>query len=186
MTRDEGDRMKLGLPAIAAPGARLVILGSLPGDASLEQRRYYAHPANQFWRLVGMVIGEDLHALDYPARLDALRAHRIALWDVIGSARRRGGLDQAIRDAALNPLREWLAGFKQLQAVAFNGGSAAAAGRRLLGNLEGLDLVDLPSSSPANTMRLADKANRWFVLRHYLDPPTSGLAPVAAGGEKTA
>src|SRR3954451_7669512 len=90
--------VKPGLPPIARADARLFVLGSLPGDASLAAARYYAHPTNQFWRLLGHAIGEDLHHLDYDRRLSRLAGHRIGLWDVIASARRSGSLDQAIRD----------------------------------------------------------------------------------------
>src|SRR3954454_19422556 len=91
--------VKFGLPPIARSDARLFILGSLPGDASLAARRYYAHPTNQFWRLLGSAIGEELQSLAYHDRLERLTERRIGLWDVIASARRSGSLDQAIREA---------------------------------------------------------------------------------------
>jgi len=71
--------LKQGLAPIADASTRLFILGSLPGERSLEEGRYYAFPTNQFWRLVGPVIGEDLQSMDYHARLAALRAHGIGL-----------------------------------------------------------------------------------------------------------
>src|SRR4029078_3716280 len=80
--------VKAGLPPIARPDARLFVLGSLPGDASLAAQQYYAHTTNQFWRLLGSAIGEDLQALDYQARLTALADRRIGVWDVIASASR--------------------------------------------------------------------------------------------------
>ena len=82
--------VKSGLPPIARLDARLFILGSLPGDASLVAQRYYAHPTNQFWRLLGKAIGEDLQTLSYDDRLERLAERRIGLWDVIASARRPG------------------------------------------------------------------------------------------------
>src|SRR3982751_1972291 len=88
--------VKSGLPPIARSDARLFILGSLPGDASLAAERYYAHATNQFWRLLGGTIGEELHALPYEVRLDRLAERGIGLWDVIASASRTGSLDQAI------------------------------------------------------------------------------------------
>src|SRR5881392_749469 len=94
--------VKAGLPPIARSDARLFLLGSLPGDASLAARRYYAHPTNQFWRLLGSAIGEELAALDYEQRLERLAERRVGLWDVIASARRPGSLDQAIRDVQHN------------------------------------------------------------------------------------
>lgn len=163
---DAADLVKSGLAPVARSDARLAILGSLPGDASLAARRYYAHSTNQFWRLLGTILGEDLAALDYDARLERLGERGIALWDVIGSASRRGSLDQAIRDARHNPLADWLAGLPALEAVAFNGTAASAIGRRLLGELE-VELLDLPSSSAANTMAFAAKADRWSALARY-------------------
>lgn len=158
--------VKHGLPPVARSDARLVILGSLPGDASLAARRYYAHPRNSFWKLVGTVMGEDLQPLDYEARLERLMANRIGLWDVVARAIRPGSLDQAIRGAGHNPLADFFAGFGTLEAVAFNGAAAAAAGRRLLADT-GLALIDLPSSSPANTRPFDEKARQWAMLRRY-------------------
>lgn len=161
------DEVKQGLPPIAPRDARLFILGSLPGDASLSAARYYAHPRNNFWRLLGGVIDEDLQALDYGQRLERLAAHRIGLWDVVASAKRRGSLDQAIREAGHNPLSDYFSTFPELQAVAFNGAAAASAGRRLLARVDRLTLVDLPSSSPANTRPFAEKAEAWGQLRQF-------------------
>jgi hypoxanthine-DNA glycosylase len=159
--------VKLGLPPVAREDARLFILGSLPGDASLAAQRYYAHPQNAFWRLVGGVIGEDLQVLDYRQRLERLAHNRIGLWDVVAHAQRRGSFDQAIRSAGHNPLADYFASFPDLEAVAFNGSAAAAAGRRLLGGLAHLTLIDLPSSSPANTRPFAQKAQVWASLKHF-------------------
>ena len=159
---------KYGLPPVARRDARLFILGSLPGDASLAARRYYAHPRNLFWRLVGSVVGEELQPLAYESRLETLVRHRIGLWDVVAHAERRGSLDQAIRGAGHNPLADFFAGFPDLQAVAFNGAKAAAAGRPLLGGLDRLTLIDLPSTSPANTRPFAEKAQAWAALRQFL------------------
>jgi hypoxanthine-DNA glycosylase len=158
---------KAGLPPVAAADAKLLILGSLPGDASLAVAQYYGHPRNGFWRLVGAVIGEELFALPYPDRLAALRGHRIALWDVIGAAHRPGSLDTAIRDHEANDLAGLIARLPELRAVAFNGGTAAKLGRRALGETP-LRLIDLPSSSPALTMAFEEKLKRWSVLEEAL------------------
>jgi double-stranded uracil-DNA glycosylase len=162
--------VKFGLPPIAAPDVRLFILGSLPGDASLEARRYYAHPRNQFWRLLGHVLGEQLEDLAYQERLQQLRIHRIGLWDVVASANRRGSLDQAIREAEHNRIERLIEEFGDLEAVAFNGGKAAAIGRALIGHGNRLRLIDLPSSSPAYTRPFAEKAAAWEALREFVQP----------------
>ena len=148
----------------------LLILGSLPGEASLRAQRYYAHPQNQFWRLVGEAIGEDLAGIDYVHRLDILATRRIALWDVVGEAMRQGSLDGAIRGATPNQLREFVANHPRLSAIAFNGKTAARLGRSALGDLRGIALIDLPSSSPAYTLALAEKAKLWNVLGRLACP----------------
>ncbi len=157
---------------VGASDAQLLILGSLPGEASLRAQRYYAHPQNQFWRLLGAAIGEDLAALEYDERLARLAAREIALWDVVGEARREGSLDGAIRGATANRLAEYVATHPRLLAIAFNGQTAARLGRAALAGSDGLPLIDLPSSSPAYTLPFAAKAERWAVL-----------GPLASGGE---
>jgi hypoxanthine-DNA glycosylase len=159
--------MKQGLAPVAPADVRLFILGSLPGDASLTARRYYAHPRNHFWRLVGEAIGEDLPALDYDERLQRLAERRIGLWDVIARAERRGSLDQAIRSAGHNPLAEYLSGFQALEAVAFNGAAAALRGSKLLAASR-LTLIALPSSSPANTLPFSQKADAWRAISRFV------------------
>ena len=162
------DSIKLGLPPIARSDAQLFILGSLPGDASLAARRYYAHSTNQFWLLLGGAIGEDLQSLGYEERLERLAERRIGLWDVIASASRRGSLDQSIRFAAHNRVEQLLLDFPNVQVLAFNGSKAAAAGRRLTGNLDRLRLIDLPSSSAANTRPLIEKTRAWEILAQFV------------------
>jgi hypoxanthine-DNA glycosylase len=163
--------VKFGLPPIAARNASLFILGSLPGDASLSARQYYAHPTNQFWRLLGRAIGEQLQPLSYEDRLKRLAARRIGLWDVIASATRRGSLDQSIRAAEHNSIEHLLNDFPNLHAVAFNGSTAAANGRGLLaGAGSRLTLIDLPSSSAANTRPFEEKARAWSVLGQFVGP----------------
>lgn len=171
------DEIKVGLPPIGRRDTRLFVLGSLPGDASLAAGRYYAHPQNQFWRLMGMVIGEDLHPLPYDKRLERLAEHRVGLWDVIGSAQRPGSLDQAIRNANHNRIDRLIHDFPQLEAIAFNGGKSASIGRKLVGQAPGLALIDLPSSSPANTRPFAEKAAAWARLSAFC-----GAAPCAVIG----
>lgn len=159
------------MPRIARSDATLFLLGSLPGDASLAHGRYYAHPSNQFWRLLGTVIGEEIGALSYGERLERLMDRRIGLWDVIASARRPGSLDQAIREAQHNDVDRLLEDFPRLKAIGFNGATAAAVGRKLLGTPPvSLVLIDLPSSSAANTRPFPEKAEEWSALKEFVGP----------------
>ena len=159
--------VKRSMAPAGSGDARLLILGSLPGEASLKAQRYYAHPQNQFWRLLGAAIGEELAGMEYERRLERLGARRIALWDVVGEARRQGSLDGAIRGATPNKLVDYVATHPRLQAIAFNGQTAARLGRLALSEADGLTLIDLPSSSPAYTLPLAWKLERWAELGRF-------------------
>ena len=159
---------KSAFPPIVARDTRVLILGSLPGEASLAAGRYYAHPQNQFWRLIGAAIGRELHELDYEARLKALREAGVGLWDTVASALRTGSLDAALREVESAALADLIATLPELRAVGFNGATSARLGRRALGETA-LALIDLPSSSPAYAaMPFAEKAQIWGRLREFL------------------
>ena len=161
--------LKVGLPPIARPDARLFILGSLPGDASLAAQRYYAHPQNQFWRLISPAAGRDLAALDYDARLAALLEAHIGLWDVVASARRTGSTDAAIREPEHHDIAGLAATLPDLRAIAFNGGTAYRHGMRQLGhNVAEIATILLPSSSPLHTIPFAEKLPAWDEIRYIL------------------
>ncbi|WP_309601315.1 DNA-deoxyinosine glycosylase [Sphingomonas sp.] len=159
--------LKQSMAPVGAVDAQLLILGSLPGDASLAAQRYYAHPTNQFWRLLGAAIGEGLAGLDPEARLMRLAERRIALWDVLADATRAGSLDSAIRDPRANPLVAFVATHPKLKAVAFNGKTATKLGRRLLGDASDVALIDLPSSSAAFTRPFDEKLRDWAALGDF-------------------
>ena len=162
------DDLKRSFAPVADADTRLLILGSLPGEVSLARQRYYAHPRNQFWRLIGAVAGLELEPLAYEERLDALLRRGIGLWDTVGAARRRGSLDGAIRAVERNALPALVEGLPNLRAVAFNGGKSAALGLPQLAGRPGLALVALPSSSPAYTMAFEDKLCEWQRLAPFL------------------
>jgi len=166
--------MKTAFAPVAGVDTHLLILGSLPGDASLRAAQYYAHPRNGFWPLIGGVLGEELSALPYEQRLERLTARGVGLWDVIASAERSGSLDAAIRSPEAADLRGLVESLPNLRAVAFNGGLAARLGRRILRDLEAATLIDLPSSSPAHAISLSAKADSWAILETFLpDKPAA-------------
>lgn len=159
---------KSSFPPVVAPDTRLLVLGSLPGESSLAAQRYYAHPRNLFWHLMGPVIGADLATLSYDERLAALLNAKVGLWDTVASAVRPGSLDVAIREEEHTPLAEFVRTLPHLRAVAFNGAKSAKIGMRLLAGTN-LALVPLPSSSPAHAaMPLADKERLWIALTKFL------------------
>lgn len=160
--------VKSSFAPIAAPDARVLVLGSLPGDRSLAEQRYYAHPQNQFWSLMTPIVSQDLTMMEYHARLAALQSSRIALWDVVASARRPGSTDAAIHDVAANDLPALLDRLPDLRAVAFNGGKALSLGRKLVAGRD-LAILALPSSSPLHTIGAAAKQPAWDAIAAYLN-----------------
>lgn len=162
-------RRKIAFPPSVDAGTRVLILGSLPGDASIKQGEYYAHRGNAFWDLIGDVLGETLRNQPYAMRLKRLRARGVGLWDVIESAERNGSLDSDIRDAALRDLNGFIDRLPALVAIGFNGKTAALHARRQLRERPGLTLIDLPSSSGAHASLSRDaKRQAWMQLHDHL------------------
>ncbi len=175
-------------PAFRAD-ARALVLGSMPGEASLAAAQYYAHPRNAFWPIMDALFGAGPQ-LPYAARLARLNAAGIALWDVIARCERSGSLDSAITPASIEP-NDFVALFAacpQIRHVFFNGGAAEAAFRRhvrlpagltesLPGGQRRLRLVRLPSTSPAHAARSFEaKLAAWQVVREALDGRGAGAA----------
>jgi hypoxanthine-DNA glycosylase len=141
-----------GLAPVVGEKARLLVLGSFPGVASLKAQQYYAHPRNQFWPMVSALWGlqgaQALQALPYAERLPIARAHGLAIWDVYAECERSGSLDSAIEHAELNDLAGLIRRVPTLQAIAHNG-SESARHIKITSAL-GLPVFKLPSTSPAH------------------------------------
>lgn len=158
-------------PPIVDAHTRVLILGSLPGEASLARSQYYAHPQNRFWHLIGDVLGVELVAMPYAQRLETLLSRGVGLWDVVAQARREGSLDSRIREHAGNDLVGLVASLPQLAVIGFNGGTAARLGVKALSALSTLPtMVILPSSSPAYTLAYAKKLDAWRALMPWVKP----------------
>ena len=131
---------------IADEHAHTLILGSMPGEASLQAGQYYAHSRNLFWPIVAEVMGFSAD-LPYPERCAALLAHGCALWDVLAACRRRGSLDTAITDARPNDIAGLLRRCPGIAAIGCNGTAAFTLLRRFqpaLRERPGLRIVRLP------------------------------------------
>jgi hypoxanthine-DNA glycosylase len=139
-----------GLAPVWRADARLLILGSFPGAASLSAQQYYAHPRNAFWPLMAALLAQpDLPARPYAQRLQALQARGIALWDAVAACEREGSLDSAIRAAQPSDLPDLVGRLPRLRGIACNG---ATAHRETLALLPGVPwpIWRLPSTSPAH------------------------------------
>lgn len=149
-----------GLAPVIDARARVLILGSFPSAASLAAQQYYAHPRNQFWRILGAVIGQPLKEMDYAARIAAAQDAGIAIWDVFASCERAGSLDTAIREARPNDLAKLQESAPALRRICFNGRMAARRIREV--EALGFQALVLPSTSPAHAgMTFEQKLTRW-------------------------
>ena len=140
---------------VAGPDARILILGTLPGAASLAAGQYYAHPRNAFWAIMGELVGVAV-TLPYRDRIERLIERRIALWDVCASARRNGSLDSAIRSGSVlpNDIAGFLSSHEDVRLICFNGVRASELFRRLVlpslgSSARTVNKLTLPSTSPA-------------------------------------
>jgi hypoxanthine-DNA glycosylase len=155
--------LRTGLPAIVGANPRVLILGSFPSEKSLATGEYYANTRNQFWRLLGALIGFDAE-LPYADRIDAVTGAGVALWDVVHSCRRVGSLDANIdrKTLVLNDFSAFLAQHPTIERGFVNGLTAYTLFQRAD---IALPAARLPSSSGALTMSFADKLAAWKVVR---------------------
>ncbi|RUP07932.1 DNA-deoxyinosine glycosylase [Hyphomicrobium sp.] len=165
--------VKYSFPPISPAGARLLILGTLPGEESLRRQQYYGHPRNHFWPLIAALADKPL-PLSYEDRLALLNVNRWAVWDVLEGAERIGSADAAIRNPAANAFGAYFAANPEIRAIAFNGQKARTLFRRFVikpGIVAENDfaMIALPSSSPLYTKTLDEKLAVW---REKLAPHT--------------
>lgn len=153
---------------VASADARVLVLGSMPGVASLAAGQYYAHPQNRFWSIMGRLLGFDPSATPYVQQTRYLTEAGIALWDVLQSCERPGSLDSAIcrETQVVNDLPGFLAAHPHIRRVYFNGAHAEQTFRRyvrpLLPSDIALEYVRLPSTSPAHaSLSFDDKLAHW-------------------------
>ena len=148
---------------IAAPDAHTLILGSMPGIASLEAGQYYAHPRNSFWPIMGVLYGA-APDLAYAERVDRLKASGVAVWDVLQSCVREGSLDAGIREEVANDFSAFFARHQNIRRIALNGAKAAAGFRQHAVRFlpVGAGVLALPSTSPAHAARrMEEKCAIW-------------------------
>lgn len=154
-----------GLPPVIDGRAELLILGSFPSVRPLTERQYYANPRNAFWSITAELFDFDCGAT-YSDRLAAMQAHRVALWDVLGSCRRAGSADAAIESKTLvvNDF-DWLfATYPGITRVYCNGAAAAKLFERMVARPAAVSCRRLPSTSPAHAVSRAAKLTAWSAL----------------------
>jgi hypoxanthine-DNA glycosylase len=159
---------KRSFPPIVDARARVLVLGTLPGEESLRRREYYAHPRNLFWPIV-FALFDTTPATDYPERLAFVMAQRIALWDVCELGERDASADSSIRSERPNAIERLLEAHPLICTVAFNGTTARRLYDRHFARRADLAYLALPSTSPAHArLDFTEKLARWTALREAL------------------
>ena len=151
--------MKYSFRPVVDENSRILILGSLPGERSLAEARYYAHPQNHFWKILYDFYGED-PAADFDSRYAFILRHRLALWDTVKCAFREGSLDGKIRGEVPNDIPALLREFQNIRLIIFNGACSFAKYKKHFGVPE-LPFRKLLSTSPACAGRNEERKKLW-------------------------
>lgn len=154
-------------PPIIDHDSKIIILGSIPGVKSLEKQQYYGHPQNKFWKIIFELLNEKFTE-DYDQRIQILKKHHIALWDVIDSCERKGSLDSEIKNEEANQIGELLEDHLNMKAIFCNGGKSYKNLQKILGKNYKIPVFLLPSTSPLHTVSFEKKLEEWKKIKQYL------------------
>ena len=154
---------------------KVLILGSIPGIASLQVQQYYAHPRNNFWPIMSKLFDVEW-ADDYEPRIQQVKKLPVVLWDTLKACHREGSLDSAILKDQLeaNDIVGLLEQVPSIRLIAFNGAASEKYFKqtvaKLLGQNKLLDQIRLPSTSPAHASKnFQQKLDDWQIIKNYLD-----------------
>jgi hypoxanthine-DNA glycosylase len=145
-------------PPIIDNNSKIIILGSIPGVKSLEKQQYYGHPQNKFWKIIFELFNEEFTE-DYAERINILKKHHIALWDVIDSCERKGSLDSEIKNEEANQI---------IKAIFCNGGKSYKNLQKILGENYKIPVFLLPSTSPLHTVSFEKKLEEWKGILEFM------------------
>ncbi|NGP46404.1 DNA-deoxyinosine glycosylase [Bacillaceae bacterium SIJ1] len=166
----ENDRV-ISMPPVVGERPTILVLGSMPGKASLLKQQYYGHPRNHFWPLM-FDLFEEAPTDVYTERIAIAKKHGIALWDVLASCERAGSLDSQIKKEQPNDLVSFVEHHPSLRLIACNGGKAFQSFQRHAGQVQTdrLTIAKLPSTSPTpgkNVKTYAEKKVDWQELLQF-------------------
>lgn len=162
----------ISMKPVIEPGARVLILGSMPGVESLKRQQYYGNPRNHFWYILGDLFQETIHNQNYSKKVDFLHRKRVAVWDVIASCERKGSLDSAIRKEEMNDLLSLVDSYPTLQWIGLNGTKAYQSFQKYLKQQPmRVSYGKLPSTSPVpgrNVKSYPEKVESWKTILHHI------------------
>ncbi|WP_144281105.1 DNA-deoxyinosine glycosylase [Chryseobacterium echinoideorum] len=154
-------------PPIINADSKILILGSIPGVKSLEKQQYYGHPQNKFWKIIFELFNEEFTE-GYTEKINVLKKHHIALWDVIDSCERKGSLDSEIKNEEANQIPELLQEYPNIQAIFCNGGKSYKNLQKMLGKDSIIPFYLLPSTSPLHTISFEKKLEEWKRILEFV------------------
>lgn len=158
--------MITSFPPFVNSDTETLILGTMPGIASLEKQEYYAHPRNHFWKIIYTLFDKLPVSENFNEKIDVLQSHRIGLWDVLENCERKGSLDIHIKNQTENDFENLFQKFPRITKIVFNGKESHRYFVKKFGQMEGITYYVMPSTSPANTMSFENKLKTWSSCFH--------------------
>lgn len=152
---------KTSFPPISDAETEILILGTLPGDRSLQSGEYFAHPRNRFWKIISAITNNPFPQ-SYSEKMNLLQRTKIGVWNVLHKAHRKGSLDSEIQNEVPNDLPAFIDRHKNLKVIAFDGKKAEALFKKHFSRRSDLTYISLPGCSPANARFSLDAlCGRW-------------------------
>lgn len=177
ITENLCDNLKKSFTPLECYDAEILILGSIPGDRSIKMQQYYGHPQNRFWRVIAAITETELPT-EYNTKKEMLKANKIALWDVVYKANRKGSMDSMIKDEVPNAIDNFIRSHPKLKTIAFNGKKAEQMYDRYFDRDSSLRYLSLPSTSPANAAcNIETLCTKWAHIRNSETYPFLTLQP---------
>lgn len=160
--------MIYSFPPFVNKETKILILGTMPGIASLEKQQYYAHPRNHFWKILFALFDKKAVSEIYEERIQLLIANKIGIWDVLENCERKGSLDIHIKNQQPNDFEKLLKLHPAIKTIVFNGKESHRYFCKSFGQIKGITYYVMPSTSPANTISFENKLKSWSAVFNNL------------------
>lgn len=148
-------------PPFVNDATEILILGTMPGIASLEKQEYYAHPRNHFWKIIYTIFGELPVSVHFEEKIKLLKKNNIGIWDVLENCERKGSLDIHIKNHKPNDFENLFKQYPNIKKIIFNGKESQRYFIKNFGQIKDITYYVMPSTSPANTMSFENKLKNW-------------------------
>tara|TARA_R110002126_G_scaffold50193_3_gene138651 strand:- start:302 stop:778 length:477 start_codon:yes stop_codon:yes gene_type:complete len=153
--------MIMSFEPVVNENTKILILGTIPGIASLKNQEYYGNPRNHFWKIIYSFYHEEYSTINFKDKIEFLLSHNLGLWDVLKNCERQGSLDIAIKNQTENDFDSFFKKYINIEAIIFNGKESHRFFFKKYGQIKGITYHIMPSTSPANTMTFNSKLELW-------------------------